>query len=324
MTPSGSCMASVTFADFVWCTAPSNLSACAAYQKQRRIAVSTSAAAVLRSAPNCTRRSANSGARAQPIGDLGDHRKVVGDVERTRAIATDRFAQERQYLDLGRDVERGRRFVQHQNVGLARHRHRHHRPLQLPAGDLVGIARAKGFGRGKLERAEQFQHPGARLGLRHHPAPHRNFQDLLVEPHRRIEGGGTLRDIRDPRAAHPLARRPPAAGQFGTGKRDRAAGDPATAAPVAHRGKAYRGFACAGFADQPQYLAPRQVERDAVHQHRTVRRLDPQVADLEDVFVRPAHRFSPCADIRPARSQSTTRLTPIVTSAIAAAGKSGA
>ncbi len=64
IVPSGSYIASVTFEDLVWCTMPSNLSACAAYQKQRRTEISTSRRAAFLAAPKLRSRSSNSGARA--------------------------------------------------------------------------------------------------------------------------------------------------------------------------------------------------------------------------------------------------------------------
>ena len=64
ITPTGSFMASVTWADLVACTAPSYLSACAAYQKMRRIEVSTSARAAAAGCPKLFSRASNSSARA--------------------------------------------------------------------------------------------------------------------------------------------------------------------------------------------------------------------------------------------------------------------
>jgi hypothetical protein len=63
------------------------------------------------------------------------------------------FADRGQHLDLGGDVERGGGLVEDDEVGAAGHRHRRHRPLELPARDLVGIAEADLLGVRQLHPA---------------------------------------------------------------------------------------------------------------------------------------------------------------------------
>ena len=53
-----------------------------------------------------------------PVGDLGDDREVMGDVERRRAVLADELAKRRQALDLRRHVERRGRLVEDEDVGL--------------------------------------------------------------------------------------------------------------------------------------------------------------------------------------------------------------
>jgi hypothetical protein len=202
----------------------------------------------------------------QAVGDLGDHGKVMGDIQRRSAIAPHRVAQKGQDLDLGGHVQRGRRLVQHQDIGLGGHGHRHHRALQLAAGNLMRIAQAEGLGVRQLQGAEQLQHPGAGFGRGHHPVLHRRLDDLPVQPHRGVEGsGGALRDIGDVHPAHGLAGGLAGLPQLGSGQRDLPARDPAATPAIAHGRKADGGFACPGFANQTQHLTAPQVKRDAVH-----------------------------------------------------------
>jgi hypothetical protein len=51
------------------------------------------------------------------VGDLRDDGEIVGDVERRGAVFADQLAERGQHLDLRRHVERGRRLVEHDDVG---------------------------------------------------------------------------------------------------------------------------------------------------------------------------------------------------------------
>ncbi len=67
------------------------------------------------------------------VGDLGDHRKVVCDIDRGRTFFLDHLLEGFQHLDLGGHVERGRRLVQDKQVRLAAQGHGRHQTLQLAA-----------------------------------------------------------------------------------------------------------------------------------------------------------------------------------------------
>ena len=64
------------------------------------------------------------------------------DVDRRRIELLNDIADRGQHLDLRRHVQRGRWFVEDNQVGAAGHRHRRHRPLQLTARNLMRIAKA--------------------------------------------------------------------------------------------------------------------------------------------------------------------------------------
>ncbi len=267
------------------------------------------------------------------VGDLRDHREIVGDVDRRRAVLANQFSERCQHLDLRGDVEGGRRLVKDQNVGLRRHRHRRHRPLQLPARDLMRIAVAERIGVRQFQRAEQLPRFRQRLRHRHQAVPHRDLAHLLHQRHRRVEaGGGALRDVGDAGAAQraPLRRRHLA--DVAALEIEFSARHHAAAARVAERAQADRGFARARFADQPDHLAAPQLEADIVHQHRARAlvgaHLDAQFFDVQDGLADApplaAHAPPPCAREWMDNIQSTTKFTPMVRIAIAPAGYSGA
>ena len=76
-----------------------------------------------------------------PVGDVGDHREVVGDVERGHPVGPAELAPwSRSTMRLGGDVEPGGRLVEHQHLGPRQERHRQCDPLHLAARELVGVA----------------------------------------------------------------------------------------------------------------------------------------------------------------------------------------
>ncbi len=74
-----------------------------------------------------------------PVGDVGDHAEVVGDEQDAGAEPVAQVAQHVEDAGLHGDVERGRRLVGDQQLGLAGHRHRDHHALAHAAGELVRV-----------------------------------------------------------------------------------------------------------------------------------------------------------------------------------------
>ena len=74
------------------------------------------------------------------VGDVGDHREVVGDVERADAVGAAQLGHGVEHHLLGGDVEAGGRLVEHQHLGLGQERHRQRDALHLAARELVGVA----------------------------------------------------------------------------------------------------------------------------------------------------------------------------------------
>ena len=140
----------------------------------------------------------------------------------------------------------------------------------------MGIARADRLGVRQVELAEELHGGGLRLGAPHHAVADRRLADLVHQRHRRIERRrGALRDVGELQAAQapPLVQGHRA--QVGAGEQDLPADDEAVAAGVAHRGEADRRLAGARFADQADHLAPPELERDVVDQHRAVAAVGP-------------------------------------------------
>ncbi len=100
-----------------------------------------------------------------PVGDLGDDAEVVGDQDRRQAAFAVEPLEQGEDLGLHGDVERRRRLVGDQDLGLERQRHRDHRPLAHPARELVRVVVDALGGVGDADRVEQLDRALARLGL---------------------------------------------------------------------------------------------------------------------------------------------------------------
>src|SRR5471030_916124 len=148
------------------------------------------------------------------------------------------------------------------------------------------------------------------------------FADLLANGQRRVECSGRalghISHLGRAQRTLPLRR---CAQDVLAGEPHFATCDPAAAARITERGEPDSRFTRAGFADQPKHFSFSERDIDIVDQHLTVGRLDPQIAHSQDRV----HAITPaCPTARTDNSQSTIRLIPIVSSAIAAAGTSGA
>ena len=89
------------------------------------------------------------------VARLGDHRQVVGDQDQRQPEVPAQLLEQLQDLRLDHDVERGRRLVADHDRRVAGERHRDHRALAHPAGQLVrvGVAPASsGSRRGRAAR----------------------------------------------------------------------------------------------------------------------------------------------------------------------------
>ena len=251
---------------------------------------------------------------------LGDHREVVRDVDRGRVEALHRVLHRAQHPHLRRHVERRGGLVEDDQVGPRRHGHGRHHALELPARDLMGIAQTDLARVGKPQRLVEAHRVLARLAGLHHVVPQRALDRLVDQAVRRVEGcRRRLGHVGHARAPEPallgLWHRP----EIHPVEGDAPAYDPAARPREAHRGEAQGRFASPALADQAQHLAAPEREVHAVDDllpGLARAALDPHVLHLQEH----AHSLSP--DER-CRSQSTTKFTETVRSAMAPAGMKG-
>ena len=89
------------------------------------------------------------------VGHVGDDAEVVRDHDDRRAGALLQLLHQFEDLRLDRHVERGRRLVGDQDVGVARERHRDHRALAHAAGELVRVVPTRCLGMRDAHQLEQ-------------------------------------------------------------------------------------------------------------------------------------------------------------------------
>ena len=182
-----------------------------------------------------------------------------------------------QDLGLGGDVERGGRLVGDQQLGLVDERHRDHRPLAHPAGELVRVVVDAPLGlrmptspSSSIARCRRRRLGDVAVGLD-------RLDDLVADPVEGVKRGErVLEDHRDLVAAD---RRSCSSLDRRAGLRPRTALVPEIAAfgaaGEAEDRQVGDALAAAGLADDPERLARLDRERDAVD------RLDDAVLGLE-------------------------------------------
>ena len=92
---------------------------------------------------------------ADPIGDLRQHAEIVRHIEHGHAEPRPQIRQQLDDLLLRRDIEAGRRFVEHDEIGLAGQRHGDADALLLAARELVRIAPPDRLRIGQSDQPEQ-------------------------------------------------------------------------------------------------------------------------------------------------------------------------
>ncbi|MET4314761.1 hypothetical protein ABIC01_007786 [Bradyrhizobium sp. RT4b] len=92
------------------------------------------------------------------VGDAGDHREIVTDEQETRPLP-DSLRQDLEHLRLDGDVERGRRLVRDNEIGVSRDRRRDQRTLAQATGQLMRILQGTISGVGNADLAERLQRP---------------------------------------------------------------------------------------------------------------------------------------------------------------------
>ena len=141
------------------------------------------------------------------IGDLGDDREVVRNIDAGYAARPHDRLECLQHLDLRRHVECRRRLVEDHQLGIADQRHGRRQPLQLPARNLVRITLRRSFpGRAATRPGTARPRAARACSGRHQLVDARDLDDLVHDRWGGVEGGGgTLRNVGDVGAAQPGA-----------------------------------------------------------------------------------------------------------------------
>ena len=122
-----------------------------------------------------------------PIGVARHHAQIVGDDDEGDAEAPGQILHQFENLRLDRHVERRRRLVGDDQLGLAAQRHGDHHPLAHAAAEMVGILFQPPLGIGNSDHAQQLHRP--RVGFLALDA-HMMFEcfgDLTPDGEHRIE-----------------------------------------------------------------------------------------------------------------------------------------
>ena len=174
----------------------------------------------------------------------------MGDEDDRRVEVVLQPVDQLQDLGLDGDVERGRRLVGDEELGLAGQRHRDHHPLAQATGELVGELLQALLGPGHADHAEHLLGTAHRLLAVPAAVDAQRLGDLVADRHGRVEGGhGVLEDDRDLVAADlahvvVVERDDLLAAQL-----DRAAGDVAAVGKELHDRHGGHALAAAGLAD---------------------------------------------------------------------------
>ncbi|MNE21890.1 hypothetical protein D3C87_1658220 [compost metagenome] len=145
---------------------------------------------------------------------------------------------------------------------------------------------------GKLQRLQQFQHPGFGFPPVHDAVVKRPLDNLFANLHGRVERRScTLRHIGDARTARRLTTGAIHRHQRNAIHDDFSTNDSATVSAISHGGKPDGGFTGAGFTDQPFDLTALEIQIDTINQNCSIRCSNFQAANLQDLIV--THRSAP-------------------------------
>ena len=222
-----------------------------------------------------------------PVAHLGDDAEVVGDEDDRRAGLVAQVAHQVEDLRLDRHVERGRRLVGDEQLGLAGEGHRDHHPLGHAARHLVRERLEAALRVGDADHPEQLERPAPRAALPFISRWMRRTSSICAPTSQTgfSDEVGCWKIMRDPVAAdlaHLVGRDRQ---QVAAVEDDLAGLDPPGLGDEAHDRQAGHALAAARFADEAHDLAAVDVEVDAVDgPDDAVARVErrPQALDLEE------------------------------------------
>ena len=248
----------------------------------------------------------------------------MADIDCGGLVLANQVLERLQHLDLGRDVERGGRLVEDQQLRAAHHRHGRHQALQLAAADLVGIASADCLRRRQIQFAVERGCLAGRVNPAHQVPDQRDLGDLVVDRECAVERrGGTLGDIGDVDAADLLTPGEVELQDVTAVKQDLAAPEGAARAGIAQTGKRDGRLSRTGLANQRHHPAGSDRKGDILDDRRALAAfgddIDRQVAYIDDVAGHHWRSSGEAASLR-RRYQSTRRLMLTVIAAMQSAG----
>ncbi len=187
-----------------------------------------------------------------PVSVPGDDAHIVRDQQHRHAEPRFQVIEQLEYLRLDGDVERRRRFVRYQQLGLAGQRHRDHDALPQAAGQLVRVVVQP---LRRLRQADQVEHLGGPfecLGPARAAMQPDRLGHLVADRLGRVERGQRiLEDHRDLVAPDLAQLGVGKADQFPVAQPDRAADDVPARRQQAHDRQARHRLAAARLAHQP-------------------------------------------------------------------------
>ena len=230
-------------------------------------------------------------------GQGGDDREVVADVERGRVVAPAQLAHRREHVRLRRDVEAGRRLVEHDHARVAagtRSRGRRAAAGRPRAG--AGSAAGARASAGQAHLGERREDRARRVGAARRVLARCTSRELRADAQRGVERRGRDPAARTRRACR-AARRSASAARARARRRRRSRTEP-PAIRVPRRAwpssaTRDRRLARARLADEPGDLARRELEADVVDD------LAAAASELDAQVARPrtrAHALVPAAD----------------------------
>ena len=137
------------------------------------------------------------------VGQIGNHRQIVGDEDHAHAILLHQIAQQVEDLRLGRHIERGGRLICNQELRSQRDCHGDRDALALATGEFVRIAVGRDLFRVETHAVHQCGRALVRLGARALVVDQDCLRNLVADRVDRIERRHRLlEDHRDVAAAH--------------------------------------------------------------------------------------------------------------------------
>ena len=196
-----------------------------------------------------------------PVGHARDHPQVVGDQDDRRAELPLKLLHQVQDLGLDGDVQGRRRFVGDQQVGMAHQRHGDHDALPLPAAELVRVLADTVLRGLDAHAAQHLERALPPLGGRAASVAPKRFLELIADGEHGVQARhGVLKDHGD--APSPQVGHPPFGDlrQLGPVEDDAPAHDAPGSPEQAQQRQHGHALAAPGLADDPQHLAPPQLE----------------------------------------------------------------